>query len=71
MRGVVASLIALIGCVIFADDAVSPAFTFDARYQASGLTPDAWASYEAEGLSSRFRAATVARAADINYQVMV
>ena len=50
----------------FADDAVSPAFTFDARYSQSGLTPDAWVSYEAEGLSSRFSAATVTRAIDSN-----
>ena len=67
MKGVVASLVALMGCVVFADDAVSPAFTFDARYQASGLTPDAWVSYQAEGLSSRFSAATVTRAADANH----
>lgn len=66
MRGVVASLIALMGGVIFADDSVSPAFTFDARYQPSGITPDAWVSYQAEGLSSRFSAATVTRAADTN-----
>ena len=66
MRGVVASVIALMGGVIFADDAVSPAFTFDARYKSSGITPDAWVSYEAEGLSSRFSAATVTRAADVN-----
>jgi len=66
MRGVVASLLVLMGGVIFADDAVSPAFTFDARYSPSGLTPDAWVSYEAEGLSSRFSAATVTRAADAN-----
>ena len=64
MRGIVARLIALMGGVIFADDAVSPVFTFDARYKSSGITPDAWVSYEAEGLSSRFSAATVTRAAD-------
>lgn len=66
MRGVIASVIALMGGIIFADDAVSPAFTFDARYKSSGITPDAWVSYEAEGLSSRFSAATVTRAADVN-----
>ena len=66
MRGVVTSVIALMGGVIFADDAVSPVFTFDARYKSSGITPDAWVSYEAEGLSSRFSAATVTRAADVN-----
>ena len=66
MRGVVASVIALTGGVIFADDAVSPAFTYDARYKSRGITPDAWVSYEAEGLSSRFSAATVTHAADAN-----
>lgn len=54
------------GGVIFADDAVSPVFTFDARYKSSGITSDAWVSYEAEGLSSRFSAAMVTRAADVN-----
>lgn len=66
MRGVLVSLIVLMGGVALADDAVSPAFTFDARYQPGGVTPDAWVAYEAEGLSSRFSAATVARAADEN-----
>ena len=66
MRGVVASLIVLTGGIILADDAVSPAFTFDARYQPSGVTPDAWVAYQAEGLSGRFSAATVTRAADEN-----
>jgi hypothetical protein len=66
MRGIVARLIALMGGVVFADDAVSPAFTFDARYKSSDITPDAWVSYEAEGLSSRFSAATVTRVADAN-----
>ena len=41
MKGVIVSLIALMGGVIFADDAVSSAFTFDARYTPSGITPDA------------------------------
>ena len=66
MRGVVTSVIALMGGVIFADDAVSPVFTFDARYKSSGITPDACVSYEVEGLSSRFSAATMTRAADVN-----
>ena len=60
------NLAMLCGVVALADDAVSPAFTFDARYQPSGVTPDAWVAYEAEGLSSRFSAATVERAADEN-----
>ena len=59
-------LISVCGFVALADDAVSPAFTFDARYQASGVTPDAWVAYQAEGLSGRFSAATVIRAADEN-----
>jgi len=49
MRGIVASLIVLTGGIIFADDAVSPAFTFDARYQPSGVTPDTWVAYQVEG----------------------
>ena len=66
MRGIVASLIILTCGIILADDAVSPAFTFDARYQPSGVTPDAWVAYQAEGLSGRFSAATVTRVADEN-----
>ena len=58
--------VTLLSLRIFADDAVSPVFTFDARYKSSDITPDAWVSYEAEGLSSRFSAATVTRAADVN-----
>ena len=48
------------------DNSISPAFTFDARYEPSGLSPDSWASYQAEGLSSRFTATTVLRARDDN-----
>lgn len=48
------------------DNSISPAFTFDARYEPSGLSPDSWASYQAEGLSSRFTAMTVLRARDDN-----
>ena len=33
---------------------VSPAFIFDARYAASGVTPDLWAANEAIGLSALF-----------------
>ena len=66
MRATLLALCSIYGIVGFADDAVSPAFTFDARYKSSGITPDAWVSYEAEGLSSRFSAATVTRAADVN-----
>ena len=66
MRGGLLLLFSMCGIVALADDAVSPAFTFDARYQPSGVTPDAWVAYKAEGLSSRFSAATVERAADEN-----
>lgn len=66
MRATLLALCSIYSIVGFADDAVSPAFTFDARYKSSGITPDAWVSYEAEGLSSRFSAATVTRAADVN-----
>ena len=58
MRATLLALCSIYGIVGFADDAVSPAFTFDARYKSSGITPDAWVSYEAEGLSSRSSAAT-------------
>ena len=54
MRGGLLLLFSMCGIVALADDAVSPAFTFDARYQPSGVTPDAWVAYKAEGLSSRF-----------------
>ena len=66
MRATLLALCSIYSIVGFADNAVSPAFTFDARYKSSGITPDAWVSYEAEGLSSRFSAATVTRAADVN-----
>ena len=59
-------IFSIYGIVAIADDAVSPVFTFDARYQPCGLTPGAWVAYEAEGLSLRFSAATVERAADEN-----
>lgn len=50
----------------WADASVSAAFTFDARYQASGQTPSDWEAYEVAGLSDRFSAATVTRAVDAN-----
>lgn len=59
-------MVALIGGFLFAGDAVSPAFTFDSRYERSGASPDAWAAYQAEGLSARFTAATVVKAVDAN-----
>jgi len=52
--------------IVWAGDAVSPTFTFDARYEASGMTPEAWAAYQVEGLSDRFEARTVFRAVDAN-----
>ena len=36
------------------EPAVSPAFVFDARYAASGVTPELWAANEAIGLSALF-----------------
>ena len=42
------------GGIIHADDSVSAAFTFDARYPASGLSPADWEAYEAVGMSERF-----------------
>ena len=66
MRAFPLALFSIFGFIILADDAVSPAFTFDARYQPSGVTSDAWVAYQAEGLSGRFSAATVTRAADEN-----
>lgn len=65
LSNVVAIAMLCISCC-FADDAISPAFTFDARYQASGVTPDAWVAYQAEGLSGRFATATVTRTVDEN-----
>ena len=66
MRTVLLLLFSICGIVALADDAVSPVFTFDARYQPSGVTPNAWVAYEAEGLSSRFSAATVESVVDDN-----
>lgn len=66
-RRVLAFLLLALTCgMIRADDSVSAAFTFDARYPASGLTPSDWEAHEAVGLSERFAAATVMRAADLN-----
>lgn len=45
---------------------VSGAFTFDARYEASGLSPTDWAAFQAEGLSSRFTALTTELVLDEN-----
>lgn len=41
-------------------------FTFDARYQASGQTPEDWQAYQVEKVSGRFSAETVARVIDLN-----
>ena len=66
-RRVPVLLLAALTCgTIRADDSVSAAFTFDARYPASGLTPADWEAHETVGLSERFAAATVMRAADLN-----
>ena len=41
MSNVVFLAVAFLAVQVFADDAVSSAFTFDARYTPSGITPDA------------------------------
>ena len=50
----IALLTLFAGALRAAETAVSPAFRFDARYAASGVTPELWAAYEASGLSSLF-----------------
>lgn len=65
-RALALLLVALTCGSIRADDSVSAAFTFDARYPASGLIPADWEAHEAVGLSERFAAATVMRAVDLN-----
>ena len=67
MRGILSICVFVFVLAANAGEATSSAFVFDARYASSGVTPDAWVSYQTEGLSSRFRAATVARAVDANY----
>ncbi len=64
MRKVFVIVYAMLCCVLFAGNAVSPAFTFDARYESSGITPNAWVAYQAEGLSTRFTTATVTHFVD-------
>ncbi len=49
-----------------AGDAVSAAFTFDARYSASGISAADFAAYEAVGVSGAFLFRGVGRAADLN-----
>lgn len=51
---------------VLAEGNVSGAFTFDARYEASGLSPTDWAAFQAEGLSSRFTALTTELVRDEN-----
>jgi len=45
---------------------VSPSFTFDARYQASGRSPEDWKANQVEKVSGRFSAETVVRVVDMN-----
>jgi len=63
---IIAFVLLMTGGIAIAGDDVSPAFTFDARYEASGVTPEAWAAHQAEGLSGRFEARTVLRIVDEN-----
>ncbi len=58
--------VAMTGGLALAGEAVSAAFTFDARYPASGMTPADWTAHEAVGCSGRFTAETVVRALDLN-----
>ncbi|MBR6023220.1 MAG: hypothetical protein IK066_12475 [Kiritimatiellae bacterium] len=47
-------LFSLAGPARASSTAVSPAFTFDARYAPSGITPNAWAGTEVSSLSALF-----------------
>ena len=51
-----------VGRLLYAGEAVAPGFTLDVRYAPSGMTPSAWATFEAAGLSAAFEARTVERA---------
>lgn len=51
---------------VLAEGNVSGAFTFDARYAASGISPAEWAAYQVEELSSRFTALTTELVRDEN-----
>ncbi|MGN0856831.1 MAG: hypothetical protein ACI4QJ_05475 [Candidatus Spyradenecus sp.] len=53
-----------VGRLLYAGEAVSPGFTLDLRYAPSGMTPSAWATAEAAGISAAFVARTVERAVD-------
>ncbi len=54
MRAILPLLFSKCGFVALADDAVFPAFRFDARYASSGVTPALWAANEACAFSSLF-----------------
>ena len=62
----VLGVIILTGGATLADEAVSPAFTFDARYAASGVSPSDWVAYQVEEISSRFTALTTRLVRDEN-----
>ena len=51
---------------VFADDSVSSAFTFDARYAASGLSPADWEAHETVAEFGTFLIETVVRIRDEN-----
>lgn len=51
---------------LLASENVSASFTFDSRYESSGVRVEDWMAYQAEGLSSRFTALTTVRMVDNN-----
>ena len=54
MRLVAGCIVCSAAALQAAEPDVSPAFLFDARYPASGVTPELWAANEAVGLSALF-----------------
>lgn len=67
IRVLLVAFCAALGCgVVFADDSVSSAFTFDARYAASGLSPADWEAHETVAEFGTFLTETVVRIRDEN-----
>ena len=54
MRLFAGCIVCAVAALRAAEPDVSPAFVFDARYPASGVTPELWAANEAVGLSALF-----------------
>lgn len=59
-------VLSMLGGVVIADDSVSSAFTFDARYAASGLSPADWEAHETVAEFGTFLTETVVRIRDEN-----